>query len=116
MPDNCVLLYTPTNYNLYNQKDSLVNYIDRSVQSYQSPTLESVQSYHTLQTTPEPSQPTLMPVAPKGPPISLPVCKQCLGAYVVPSGDTDDGYCSFECWQAVNCKEPPTIEINRIIL
>ena len=34
---------------------------------------------------------------------SNPKCKK---EYNVEDTETDDGFCSFECWESVNCLEP----------
>jgi len=42
-------------------------------------------------------------------PIDVSICKNnnCKKEYVI--SDTDDGYCSFECWEKINCGEPKII-------
>lgn len=30
----------------------------------------------------------------------------CQKIYTVKENDGDDGYCSFECWEQANCKDP----------
>lgn len=36
------------------------------------------------------------------------VCQnpECQTKYTVSAGEKDDGYCSFECWELANCKDP----------
>jgi len=40
-----------------------------------------------------------------------PQVKKCLNPscsinYTIDSNDTDDGFCSYSCWEKVNCSEP----------
>jgi len=41
---------------------------------------------------------------------------ECRKQYVL--DDTDDGFCSFECWEKVNCQSPPVpseeFEMNEV--
>lgn len=30
----------------------------------------------------------------------------CQQIYIVKEGEIDDGYCSFECWEQANCRNP----------
>jgi hypothetical protein len=30
----------------------------------------------------------------------------CETEYIVDSNDIDDGFCSYDCWEKVNCLEP----------
>lgn len=30
----------------------------------------------------------------------------CNKKYMLEEGEVDDGYCSFECWEKVNCQNP----------
>jgi len=34
-------------------------------------------------------------------------CKSCNNVYT--PTDTDDGYCSFECWETTNCGSPELV-------
>lgn len=34
------------------------------------------------------------------------ICKGCHKKYEVDNIATDDGYCSFECWEKENCETP----------
>lgn len=45
------------------------------------------------------------------------VCKnpECGKNYEVKKNETDDGFCCFECWEAVNCLEPEEKEIPEYI-
>lgn len=38
----------------------------------------------------------------------MPACKHCGQAYQIKN--IDDGYCSDDCWEAVNCASPEEIE------
>ena len=33
----------------------------------------------------------------------------CGVIYTIPSGEADDGYCCFECWEEENCMDPREI-------
>ena len=41
------------------------------------------------------------------------VCKDpdCRKVYVVEDEKSDDGYCSFKCWENVLCQNPP-VEVS----
>jgi hypothetical protein len=34
------------------------------------------------------------------------VCSNCGDTYTVQENETDDGFCSFNCWEESNCLEP----------
>lgn len=36
---------------------------------------------------------------------------KCKKTYDLPKNDVDDGFCSFECWEEVNCKTPREIPV-----
>jgi D-hexose-6-phosphate mutarotase len=46
----------------------------------------------------------------KGKPMSIyeSICRNpgCQRVYTVKETEGDDGYCSFECWEQANCKDP----------
>lgn len=33
-------------------------------------------------------------------------CKECGSIYTIDVNESDDGYCSFECWESNNCDAP----------
>jgi len=33
----------------------------------------------------------------------------CQKTYEVPEENHDDGFCSFDCWENVNCKQPQEV-------
>jgi hypothetical protein len=36
----------------------------------------------------------------------------CQKTYDLNHGDVDDGFCSFECFEAINCKVPQSIKFE----
>jgi len=45
----------------------------------------------------------------------MPYCSHCNNEYQVNANETDDGFCSFECWESANCGEPEVPEEAFII-
>jgi len=43
-------------------------------------------------------------------------CKNpdCGKKYEVEKGDHDDGFCCYECWEAVNCGEPESVSFEEL--
>jgi hypothetical protein len=37
------------------------------------------------------------------------ICKHCGKTYIVENEQTDDCYCSYECWEKDNCCEPEEV-------
>jgi len=40
---------------------------------------------------------------------NIAICQNpgCGKEYIIPDLKSDDGFCSFECWEKVNCQTPP---------
>jgi hypothetical protein len=39
-------------------------------------------------------------------------CSNCQTIYPIKSGETDDGYCCFDCWEEANCLEPEEYRVS----
>lgn len=39
---------------------------------------------------------------------------KCKKTYSIQDKNVDDGFCSYECWEEVNCLEPAKIEFEEI--
>ena len=42
--------------------------------------------------------------------------KDCGKPYRVKENEIDDGFCSFECWEKVNCKQPENLIFEELKL
>jgi hypothetical protein len=44
------------------------------------------------------------------------ICKNCNKTYNIKDKDSDMDYCSFSCWEKVNCVEPPKVSFEDLII
>jgi hypothetical protein len=44
------------------------------------------------------------------------ICKACQTEYNEADEDTDTDFCSFICWELINCKDPPVLNFLEFVL